>query len=247
MEGMSSCIERLKARKQYIQRSPEWYAAREELLTASDVAAALDIKPYEGFRQSARAELLKKKTGQAKPMKGGASAVMMHGVKYEDEARRLYEEHTGERVHEFGLLIHEQYPWLGASPDGVSESGKVIEIKCPMSRAIVPGHVPEHYMPQVQICLEVCDLEEAVFIQYKPEAITWPKPMQLDITTIRRDREWFAKHLESMQAFWKEMMDIRQTQPPPPAFPAEAATQSQRSRTVVRQPTVCAIDDDMYA
>jgi hypothetical protein len=61
-----------------------------------------------------------------------------HGEKYEDEARILYEQRHGEVVHELGLCPHPEHTWLGGSPDGVTESGKLVEIKCPMHRKIEP-------------------------------------------------------------------------------------------------------------
>lgn len=123
-------------------------------LFCSDVAAALDIAPYETFRGSARKELLRKKAGVLVMSSGGSSA-MAHGVKYEDEARVKYEALTGDRVLEFGLMTHPDpdLAWLGGSPDGVSaERDRIVEIKCPVSRKIIPGHVPEHYMPVSCCC-----------------------------------------------------------------------------------------------
>jgi putative phage-type endonuclease len=204
---MTDAVERLSACRQYAQRTPEWYAARGDLITASDAAAALDIKPYETYKGSPRAELLKRKAGTSTA--NIPSAILMHGVKHEDEARDLYVARTGEEVFEFGLLIHPDLPWLGASPDGVTRSGKLVEIKCPVSRAIEPGKVPEHYVPQIQVCMEVMDLERCVFIQYKPESLTWPKPPVFDVTEVERDREWFAASKDHLHAFWKEMIENR--------------------------------------
>jgi hypothetical protein len=42
---------------------------------------------------------------------------------------------TDEVVHEIGLCPHPVEKWLGGSPDGVSESGKLVEIKCPPQRS----------------------------------------------------------------------------------------------------------------
>ena len=53
-----------------------------------------------------------------------------------------------------------------------------------MMRAI-DGSVPEHYMPQLQLCMDILDLEEADFIQYKPAETNWPKPEEF----IRDKRE----------------------------------------------------------
>jgi putative phage-type endonuclease len=131
------------------------------MLTASDAATAIGKNKYE-----TPDSLLLKKCGLGVPFFGNEAT--RHGEKYEDEARILYEERYGEVVHEIGLVAHPTEPWLGGSPDGVSESGKLVEIKCPPQRQIIPGEVPEHYMPQLQLCMEILDLEEADFIQYKP-------------------------------------------------------------------------------
>ena len=98
---------------------------------------------------------------------------------------------------------------MGGSPDGVSESGKLVEIKCPMMRAI-DDSVPEHYMPQLQLCMDILDLEEADFIQYKPEELTWPKPSEFIVTNVKRDREWFAKYMPIMRDFWDKVVYHRE-------------------------------------
>jgi putative phage-type endonuclease len=204
-------VKELFLREQIPQRTPRWYEVRKTLITASEAASALDIKPFASYSGSPRAELLKAKR---EPVGAGIDNVFTrHGQKYEDEARDLYCAKTGEQAYEFGLIIHTDYPWLGCSVDGITASGKVLEIKCPLSRKIVPGHVPEHYMPQVQICMEVCDLEEAIFIQYKPESITWPNEAEFVVTRVPRDREWFQRVMPALRAFVEEM---KRAPPEPP-------------------------------
>lgn len=233
---MGDVIERLSAVKSYPQRTPEWHAIRGTLITASDAAAALDIKPYEGFRGSPREDLMKKKLSPS----SSSSSIMMHGVQYEDEARILFSEETGEEVHEFGLCVHPELPWLGASPDGVTRSGKLVEIKCPVTRVVVPGHVPEHYMPQLQVCMEVLDLEEAAFIQYKPESLTWPKPAVYDVTYVARDRAWFAANKDALHKFWEEMMARKAVAPPPAVAPPSFR------KATPKPAAVCLIAKDLY-
>lgn len=237
-------VEELLKRPQYEQRSPEWFAVRENLLTASDAAAALDVKPYASFAKSARAELMKKKVS---PEEHPFSTIYTaHGVKYEDEARMRFEAKEGIKVIEFGLLLHPQHPWLGASPDGITEDGKAVEIKCPVTRLIVPGHVPEHYMPQIQVQLEVCDLEECAFVQYKPGDLTWPDPEQFDVVWVRRDREWFETNLPRLRSFWEEMTEAKKAKkaggrdppPPPPKKP--------RAPPKPKPSPECLIRDDLY-
>ena len=208
----------LHLRGSIAQRTPEWYAARSELLTASDVAAALNIKPYASFRGSARAQALQRKLDNL----AFSNAATSHGTKYEDEARDLAAAELGVTVHEFGLVVHATEPWLGASPDGVCDNGWMMEIKCPLRRAIVPGEVPEHYLPQLQVQMEVCDLDRAVFVEYKPACLGGP---EIHYVMVDRDREWFARHRDAMHAFWREYMDRRPThvRPAPPVSEIDLA------------------------
>lgn len=76
-------------------------------------------------------------------------------------------------------------------PDGITEDGRVAEIKCPYYRKIVPG-VPHHYVKQLQIAMEVTDLDEAVLVQYKPATVFGRE--QLMITTLARDRTWIHRN-----------------------------------------------------
>jgi putative phage-type endonuclease len=102
------------------------------MLTASDAATAIGVNKYETPHK-----LLLKKCGLGEKFMGNEAT--RHGELYEDEARILYEQRYNEVVHEIGLVPHPLHPWLGGSPDGVSESGKLVEIKCPPQRQIIPG------------------------------------------------------------------------------------------------------------
>lgn len=213
-------VAELLTRKQWTQRTPAWYAIRQELLTASDVAAVLDIKPFKSFAGSPREELLKKKL-ENRPF---GNMFVAHGVKYEPEACDMLASALGEEILEFGLLVHPEYPWLAASPDGVTTRGQCIEIKCPLRRAIEPGHCPHHYIPQVQIQMQVCNLSSCVFAQFKPAALTADKKPFLDIMVVERDDAWFADVLPKLKAFYDEYMAARKTYVPEPPPPLEECT-----------------------
>lgn len=179
------------------QRSEEWLKLRGNMLTASDAATAIGLNPYEKPN-----DLILKKCGLKK---FDGNAATFHGNKYEDIARDIYCEKYGEVCHEIGLHPHPKYTWLGGSPDGITESGKLVEIKCPLRRKITP-EVPVYYMPQIQLLLEILNLEEAVFIQYKPAEIAWPGPEEFVVTEVARDRGWFEKYLPIMDEFWKKVL-----------------------------------------
>lgn len=73
------------------------------------------------------------------------------GQDNEDQVRDRACAALGIECKDVGLLIHEQHSWLGASPDGVTSCGRLMEIKCPYKRKPIPYEVPHHYWPQIQV------------------------------------------------------------------------------------------------
>jgi putative phage-type endonuclease len=149
-------VRRLIEKDYAAQRSEEWLRLRGNMLTASDAATAIGVNPYEKPK-----DLILKKCGYNE-FKGNEAT--MHGNKYEDEARDIYCIRNNEVSHEIGLYQHPKYPWLGGSPDGITESGKLIEIKCPVTRQ-PDGKVPKDYYSQMQMQLFVTDLEACDFVE----------------------------------------------------------------------------------
>lgn len=160
---MHPALARLVSREQIEQRTPPWFAMRGNMITASQVASVLGCCPYKSAVQ-----LLKEKVWPELRANSDTFATNW-GNNYEADAIQKYEKLTGKKVLNFGLLQHLEHDWIGASPDGVAVGGPDdapvgIEVKCPVSREITQ-EVPGHYMPQIQLQLEVMDLEEADFVQ----------------------------------------------------------------------------------
>lgn len=183
------------------QRSDDWFKMRNTMLTASDAGTALGVNPYQTPEK-----LILSKCGVKEPFNDFATK---HGEKYEDEARRLYEEKTGEKVFEIGLEQHPTEKWIGGSPDGITHSARLLEIKCPLKRNIGDGYPPIWYVAQVQVLMEVLDLEVCDFVQYKPSEITFPKSPEYSCVEIKRDREWWSKNAPVMKAFWDRVLHYR--------------------------------------
>lgn len=142
------------------QRSPEWYVFRENMVTASDWGKVM------GYIGS-DVELLRNKLGITQ-FKGNAAT--QFGTKYEAVATSIYEKRMGKQVIDFGCLRHPNPDlfFLGASPDGISNDGVMLEIKCPTSREILP--IPTtYYWAQMQGQMEICDLEQCDFLECKIE------------------------------------------------------------------------------
>lgn len=64
---------------------------------------------------------------------------------------------------------------MGASPDGVINNNRLIEIKCPITRNVekqsaknkITDICPDYYYEQIQAQLECCDMDICDFFQCK--------------------------------------------------------------------------------
>ena len=158
------------------QRTPPWYAARDELLTASDLGQALNCGKFGNRKQLMRKKVMRETMAEPGP---GEFNPFKHGRVYESVALQLYRQwlvtpvgrdpddaitEDLPEVHEFGLLRHPTFRCFGASPDGVTELGVMVEIKCPIKRKIT-GEVQEQYWMQMQGQMEVADLDACDFVE----------------------------------------------------------------------------------
>lgn len=139
------------------QRTPEWFKRRSNMITASDWGSVFGVSKFKSKKQ-----LYLDKAGYPKPYT--TTVHTRWGTKYEDAACMVYEHRTGIKIHEFGCLPHPKHSFLGASPDGISENGIMLEIKCPYQRKISCS-IPQMYYIQMQGQLEVCDLDRCDYIE----------------------------------------------------------------------------------
>lgn len=136
------------------QRSPEWFKLREDKLTASDLYDAVN-NPLS----------LAKKKLKGITFNSNLIPALKWGTMFEPMAIRIYSNMKNKRIHEFGLIINEEIENFGASPDGITEDGIMIEIKCPISRKIEDGNIPKKYYYQIQGQLAVCNLDKCDYIE----------------------------------------------------------------------------------
>ena len=139
------------------QKSPEWLKLRNKYITASNV--------YKLFEKNEEyLQYIKEKASGISSFKGNDATYF--GEVFEPVAREIYMYLTGEYVEEFGLITNPKLPYCAVSPDGVTESNRLLEIKCPYSRNIT-GVIPYHYFHQIQLQLAVCDCDECDFMECK--------------------------------------------------------------------------------
>ncbi len=199
------------------QRTEEWYNERKKIITATDVATILECNPY-----MKKSELLQNKITNKEIIEND---IIKWGIDYEDIVIKFYNELKNKQIDEIGLIIHNDYKWLGASPDGIINNNKLIEIKCVWTRNIT-NEIPLIYWIQVQIQLEVCNIKDAELIEcliteytyeeykddiesiykgYNEKKQKYWKIEKYKVHKIIRNKEWFNSVKNKLYKFWEEI------------------------------------------
>lgn len=104
------------------QSSELWMVSRRLRLTASNVAKVPKKETTAGKKAATR---------MLCPVFSG-NAATKHGKQMEAVARAQFSKKTGFLVREVGTSVHQNHPWLSASPDGIMDNpNAIVEIKCP--------------------------------------------------------------------------------------------------------------------
>lgn len=171
------------------QRTKEWYEYRHGIMTASPAACYVFITEYE-YKLGQQGILCLNTSGRSikktdigtkrancfpgwkeqvelkcigqKAWKGNRHT--KHGVKYEAVITSIYERKEGTKVIEFGIMPHPTIDWIGASPDGITVSGRMVEIKAPTREKLTDEFICQYWM-QMQIQMQVCGLTECHFVE----------------------------------------------------------------------------------
>jgi putative phage-type endonuclease len=169
-------IKTLREKPQPEQRTSEWYSRRNNLITASAASKAFGTQAsvnqliYEKCKKYCDSEDGGGGCGNTGPMQGSVNSPLHWGQRYEPVTVMVYERRNHTKLGEFGCIQHDQYPFIGASPDGINIDptsaifGRMIEIKNIFNREIT-GHPKEEYWIQTQIQMEVCGLDECDFVE----------------------------------------------------------------------------------
>jgi hypothetical protein len=173
-----AAIAAILARKSVEQRTAAWYAQAATILTASEF--------YTIFRKTrARALLAHAKAKPPTPEELAAKPTLPltaaseymsafdWGIRFEPVVKQIYEHIHGVQIADLGRLVHPTDGRLAASPDGLITTGadpanpligRLVEIKCPISREI-GGAIPDEYYAQMQLQLEVCGLDVCQYVE----------------------------------------------------------------------------------
>jgi len=160
-------------RKQIEQRTQEWYEQMSNIISASELGN-LFASPRTRAKMVVSKTLPYVSRNQQLAVPSYAMSAFDWGIRFEPVVKQIYEYKYGTVVKELGRLVHPTYSKCSASPDGLVIScpkneriGRLVEIKCPVTREI-NGSIPKDYYAQMQMQLQVtgldcCDYIEAVF------------------------------------------------------------------------------------
>jgi putative phage-type endonuclease len=159
---------------QPVQRTPEWYQFRWNLITASNAWKAFESQSTINQLIYEKCQPIKKfdDNGDEDVKMVNTNTSLHWGQKFEPLSVLIYEHKYKTIVEDFGCIQHPTYKFIGASPDGIivnkncDRYGRMLEIKNVVSRDI-NGIPKKEYWVQMQLQMEVCDLDECDFLETK--------------------------------------------------------------------------------
>lgn len=175
------------------QNSPEWYAARMGIITASTFPKVLTAKT---MKLSASAEEIENRivaeiltSGDNEGFSGNMWTERGHDL--EPDAVALYEMTTGNSTTEVGFITNGEKT-IGCSPDRLVGKDGGLEIKCPAAHthiaSYLSGSVADDHKQQVQGTLMITKRKWWDVMSYHPE-------LPPSIVRVKHDEEYIG-HLE---------------------------------------------------
>lgn len=182
------------------QRTPEWYAARAGIPTAScfaDVLAKGEGKVRRSYMLKLAGELV-----SGEPMENFQSPAMIRGTEQEDEARALYAFLSEEPLTRVGFVRNGR---VGCSPDSFVGERGILEIKSAAAHILVEymlkGGFPPAHKAQCQGALWVCERDWVDIAIYNPR-------MKLFEHRGWRDEPYIKTLAEEVARFNDELAEI---------------------------------------
>ncbi len=186
------------------QGTPEWFAARAGLPTASRFATVLASGRGGGESKTRRKYMLQlageKITGS--PMDGYSNGHMERGKEMEAEARDLYALVRDSAPEQVGFMRRGD---AGASPDALIGNDGLLEIKTKLAdlqiEVLLANRLPPEHVAQIQGQLWISGRRWCDFVSYCPG-------LPIFIHRVDRDEQYIAKLAVEVETFNGELVDI---------------------------------------
>ena len=191
---------------------PEWHAARQDALTASDAGAILGVDPY-----WTPLHVYAQKTGLI-PIQREESEAMAWGTRLESIIAEWAAEHQQARlVAKPGVLAHRELDWLRCTPDGLlahPDHTDGLEVKASGDTQRWQAQpVPAAIHAQALVLLAITGLERCIIAVLLGGN-------HAETRIVERDQRLEQAVLERLAGFWDQ---LRRRDPPPPGSSRAAA------------------------
>lgn len=186
------------------QGTPEWFAARMGIPTASEFDT-VQARGKGGGESKTRRTYLLKLAGEiltGSPMYSFQNDHMERGKEMEAEARDLYAMVTDNVPERVGFMRRGD---AGASPDSLIGADGLLEIKTKLAHlqidCILSGEVPSEHRAQCQGQLWISGRQWVDFVSY------WPG-LPLFVKRVQRDESYIDRLANEVGAFNKELVAL---------------------------------------
>jgi len=182
------------------QRTPEWFAQRVGRVTGSMVGAILGLSPFM-TRADAMRSMVRAALGAESEFAGNIATE--YGTANEPNALFSFQMQTGISVRPAPFITYED--WLGASPDGFTSDGGLVELKCPFglrkeaSPIFKAPHEQPHYVAQMQVQMFVTATSHCHFFQWSAHGTS--------LHRVAYDPAWINENLPKLRQFHAEFLD----------------------------------------
>jgi hypothetical protein len=183
------------------QGTPEWFAARKGIPTASKFATVMAVGA-KGGKSVTRVDYLNKLAGEiltGEPMASYSNEDMERGKAQEDEARLLYAFMHDVEPERVGFIVNHG---AGCSPDSLLPGQGGLEIKSAAPHIqiarLLKDELPSEHKAQVQGGMWVAERQWWDFVSYCPG-------LPLFVLRVERDEEYIKKLAREVNLFNVEL------------------------------------------
>ena len=147
------------------QNTQEWFEARAGMMTGSRIPTLIGINTYQ-TREQLKREMIREIHGAPKESTGNIATQWGHD--HEAEAREAFELETLLTVEQVGFVVSDSSHAFGCSPDGLTDDGSVLEIKCPYNQ-VLPEIPNESHVVQLRWNMMICGRNNGYLYYWTPK------------------------------------------------------------------------------
>ena len=140
------------------------------------------------------------------------TAAMRRGRDLEPRVLQAMEKRLGQRISRSGVIISRRHPIFGASPDGVTEDGTIVEVKCPSKDSTMAqyissdGGVCAKPYAQLQLLMQMAGTTRSYFCVAEPD---FEISGAIRVLSVTLDEQYCSGLISACTRFWARTVFVR--------------------------------------